>query len=77
MVAVIVQLDLGREGFLTTASPVLDLFWNWIAVWPYWFTGMVFSILHLASNPLVFALPLPVVANAILEYYGSTLRALN
>ncbi len=54
--------------------PIVD--WNWVAVWPYWFTGIVFSILHLASNPLVFALLLPVVANAILEYYGTTLRAL-
>jgi hypothetical protein len=48
---------------------------NWPAVWPYWFTGIPFSIVHLASNPLIFALLLPVIANAILEYYGRSFRA--
>ncbi|OLS12594.1 MAG: hypothetical protein RBG13Loki_3788 [Promethearchaeota archaeon CR_4] len=72
-------VTLGLLGFCITLAfdigstfamylPITD--GNWIAVWSYWVAGIVFTILHLAFNPLVFAFLLPVVANAIIQNYG-------
>ncbi len=45
--------------------------WNWAAVWPIWLSGIVFTIIHLVSNAIIFAFLLPVVANAIISQYGT------
>src|SRR5271157_4894922 len=45
--------------------------WNWTAVWPIWFSGIAFTIIHVVSNAVIFAFLLPVIANAILTQYGS------
>ncbi len=45
--------------------------WNWAAVWPIWLSGIVFTLLHLVSNAIIFAFLLPVIANAINSQYGT------
>jgi uncharacterized membrane protein len=45
--------------------------WNWAAVWPIWYSGLVFTIIHVVANTIIFAFLAPVVINAIHAQYGS------